>query len=139
MSQLRRGLRAIRYAWRNTRSALLLLWYRGLYAGFRVGGRVRLGRGVDINVITGGSLTLGEDSEIEANVQITAEGEVSIGPRAFIGRGSVIASALAVQIGADALFAAYVTVRDQDHGVDQGGTSYSQQPKTSSPVMIGNN
>jgi acetyltransferase-like isoleucine patch superfamily enzyme len=110
-----------------------------LYSGFRAGRGITLSGGVDINVIGGGSLTLGDDCYIEQNVQITAEGQVTIGARSFVGRGSVIASSHSVIIGADALIAAYVTIRDQDHAIGDVVLPYRHQGKETSPVKIGNN
>jgi acetyltransferase-like isoleucine patch superfamily enzyme len=139
MEFLRRGLRALVYAGRAMRSRLLIGWYRCLFSGLRIGRRVHFGRGVQLRVVKGGSLQIGDDVVIEANCMLIAEGALSIGPRSFIGTGSIIVASDEIRIGSDALIAAYVTVRDQDHRFDRPGRPFHAQGLVAEPITIGDN
>lgn len=107
-----------------------------LYPGFQCGKGARLGRGVDISVLNTATLLIGERTIVEPNCQIRSDGTLKIGPDSFVGRGSVIVAAEYVEIGADALIASGVVIRDQDHG---RGRPHRVQPLVSSPVTIGTN
>jgi acetyltransferase-like isoleucine patch superfamily enzyme len=136
---LRRGVRALRYGWRALRSAALLAGYRLQYSGLVAGRNVRLGRGTYINVASGGRLVLGDNVVIDSNVHLTADGgSIEIGRDSYVGIGAVIVAAERISIGADALIAAYATIRDQDHG-HEPGTPYHAQPLITAPVTIGHN
>lgn len=139
MQPLRKGLRGLRAGWAAIRSAALLGWYRSLYSGLKVGRRVRLGRGVHISVVRGFSLTIGDGVEIERDCQLISEGELSIGSGSFIGTGSIIVAAERLAIGRNALIAAYVTIRDQDHRLDDPTLPYNRQGLVTAPVTIGDN
>jgi acetyltransferase-like isoleucine patch superfamily enzyme len=104
-----------------------------------VGRRVRLGRGVYINVVKGGHLEIGDDVHVDSHAQLTAEGELMIGANTYVGSGTIIAASGSMTIGRDVLIAAYCTIRDQDHRVDQFERPYRLQGLTHSPVRIGNN
>jgi len=134
---LHRGFRALRYSWWAARSWIVLSWYRLLYPGLRVGRGVRLGRGVDISVVRGASLDVGDRVQIDSHVRLTAEGDLAIGPDSYVGVGSIIVSANRVTIGRDALIAAYVTIRDQDHRIE--ARPFREQSLISVPVEIGDN
>jgi acetyltransferase-like isoleucine patch superfamily enzyme len=92
-----------------------------------------------VNVVDGGSLHIGEGSNIEAGCQLVTEGELRIGPRAFVGTGSVIVANQRVIIGCDALIAAYVTIRDDAHKMEPGDLPYNRQGLATAPIDIGNN
>lgn len=134
---LHRGFRALRYTWWAVRSWIVLSWYRLLYPGLRVGRGVRIGRGVDISVVRGAYLELGDHVQIDSHVRLTAEGDLAIGPDCYVGVGSIIVSANFITIGRDALIAAYVTIRDQDHTIE--AKPYREQSLISTPVRIGDN
>lgn len=119
-------------------SALRVWWLRLIYPGLKVGRRVELGSGVRIVVKRGGQITIGDRTAIEPNCLVVASaGTLEIGSDSFIGQGSVIAAHERVSIGADALIASNVTIRDQDHGT--GATPYRLQQYVTRPVTIGSN
>ena len=115
------------------------MWYRALFKDFSTGRRVRLGPAVSINVIKGGRLHLADDVFVDANAQLIAQGDIKVGPRGFIGRGSVVVSRESILIGADALIAEYVTIRDQDHGTSESELPYNKQGLPTAPIEIGEN
>ena len=139
MSILPRALRAIRIGGERARSALVVVWYRSLFPGMEVGKGVRLGRNVRIDVMDGASLIINENVQIESRCQLVSHGHLSIGPNSFVGMGSVIAATEAIYIGSDALIAAHVTVRDQDHRSDRLDIPYRLQGLLSKPIVIGDN
>jgi acetyltransferase-like isoleucine patch superfamily enzyme len=137
--QPRRGLRALRYACWALRSWTVLTWYRCLYADLRIGCGVRLGRGVYINVVKGGSLHIGDKVHIDSHAYLIAEGHMAIGAHSYVGVGATIVAFEDIRIGANALIAAYATIRDQDHRLDRLTSPFREQGLVSSPVHIGDN
>jgi acetyltransferase-like isoleucine patch superfamily enzyme len=101
---------------------------------------VRLGRGVYVNVASGGRLIIGEGTWIGSHAHLTADGgTISIGADSFLGDGTIIVATHRIEIGRDALIAAYVAIRDQDHGFDRPDLPYRAQPLKTGPVKIGSN
>jgi acetyltransferase-like isoleucine patch superfamily enzyme len=98
-----------------------------------------LGARVHISVLRGSKLSIGDKVEIERDCQLISGGELSIGDCGFIGTGSVIVSAQRLLIGRDTLLAAYVTIRDQDHVLDDCAVPINRQGLVSSPIEIGDN
>jgi acetyltransferase-like isoleucine patch superfamily enzyme len=64
---------------------------------------------------------------------------MSIGANGFVGTGSIIVAAERVVIGEDALIAAYVTIRDQDHRLDDCTVPTNRQGLVTAPIEIGAN
>lgn len=63
-------------------------------------------------------MTIADNVVIDAFVNLTADcGTIEIGADSYVGVGKVIVAAEQISIGRDALIAAFVTMRDQDHGV----------------------
>jgi len=107
-----------------------------MYEGLVVGRDVTLGRGATLRVVKGGRMVIGDGSRIEAGCDLVSYGLLEIGPRAFVGRGSILVATDRISIGADALIAAYATIRDHDHSV---GARQSRGDLTMAPVIIGDN
>lgn len=139
MEQVRRALRALRYAWWAFRSLVVLSWYRLSYSGIKVGRGVRLGRGVYISVVKGGILDLGDDVHVDSHSYITVEGELTVGAGSYVGVGCTLVAHDKITIGPDALIAAYVTIRDQDHRIDRFDMPYRKQGLVAAPICIGRN
>lgn len=129
----------MRYAWCAVRSAVVLTWYRCLYADLRVGRGVRLGKSVYISVVKGGYLNIGDNVHIDTNAFVTAEGPLSIGANSYVGVGAVIVALEGISIGPNALIAAYATIRDQGHRFDGVDIPYREQGNVGSPIRIGSN
>lgn len=83
-------------------------------------------------------MTIGAGTRIEAGCDLVAYGLLEIGPRAFVGRGSIVVATHSVCIGADGLIAAYATIRDHDHSIDRE-RPFNRQDLKMSPVIIGDN
>lgn len=109
-----------------------------MYSGLVVGRDVRIGRGATLRVVDGGRMVIGDGCRIEAGCDLVAYGALELGPKAFVGRGSVLVATDRISIGADALIAAYVTIRDQDHSIDPD-RPFNRQGLSMAPVMIGDN
>ena len=139
MEQVRRALRALRYAWWAFRSLVVLSWYRLCYSGIKVGRGVRLGRAVYISVVKGGFLDLGDDVHVDSHSYITVEGKLTVGAGSYVGVGCTLVAQDKITIGPDALIAAYVTIRDQDHRIDRRNMPYRKQGLVASPISIGRN
>ncbi|HXG81557.1 MAG TPA: acyltransferase [Sphingomicrobium sp.] len=135
---LHAGFRAIDRAWFRGRSTVRLAWARLLYPGLSIGRNVLVGPGVRFRVLNNATLRVGDGARIEARVELHSDGMLTIGTDAFIGPGSIIVAAERVDIGHDALIAAHVTIRDQDHR-SEPGTPYRLQGLESAPVRIGDN
>jgi acetyltransferase-like isoleucine patch superfamily enzyme len=119
---------------------LRLLRWQLRYGGIRAGRGVRVGRGVTMIAARGGSIVIGDEAVLERGVHLAAEvGRLEIGAHAYVGRGTVIVAIERVAIGADALIADYVTIRDQNHGTARADIPYRRQELTSRPVAVGRN
>jgi acetyltransferase-like isoleucine patch superfamily enzyme len=139
LGHLRRAARAVRYAWWTIRSHVLVGWYRCLYEGLEIERGVHLERNVHLSVVRGGRLRIGENTAIKAGAAIDVEGELVIGPNSFIGPGTIIVAAERISIGEDCLIAAYATIRDQDHVIEDPAAPYRAQGRVSTPISIGRN
>jgi len=133
------AFRAIDRFWFRARSNARLCWFRLLYPGLSVGRDVRIGPGVRFRVLNGAKLIIGDGTRIDANAEIHSDGYLSIGRDAYVGSGTIIVAAEKVAIGDDALIAAYVAIRDQDHRTELGDRPFRLQGLETSPILIGNN
>lgn len=86
-----------------------------------------------------GSLNIAGSGVVKTGSEIIASGgALTIGARAFIGTGTIIACRESIAIGDDALIAEYVTIRDQDHRYG-GDVPTAQNGFETAPIIIGNN
>lgn len=91
-----------------------------LDGGVDFGKNVFIGKSVTLKTTDGGSISIGDNVSIENNSYIYAQqGTIRIGRNVFIGSGAQIVCKRSVIIGNDALIAAYVVVRDANHGMRQ--------------------
>jgi acetyltransferase-like isoleucine patch superfamily enzyme len=101
---------------------------------------VTIGRGVEIHVSDGGVLNIGASVTIKPNcIIVVKRGRLDIGPRVFLGWGTVVCANQKVSIGDDCLIAEYVTIRDQNHGTTPGEIPFNQQEMKSKEIAIGKN
>ena len=135
---LARMLRAIPIAIDMVRSRMLIAWLKASYPGLTVGADVIIQPGTRIRMLTAATISIGDRSVIERRCTLTSEGRLIIGADSFVGAGSVIVAAQFIEIGADALIAANVTIRDQNHGT-AAGAPYRTQPLATGPIKIGRN
>lgn len=63
-------------------------------------------------------------------------GPVTIGARSLINTGCFIGATFGIEIGADALIAEHVTIRDGNHG-RKPGRPFNEQPMEGGPLVIG--
>lgn len=125
-------------ALRIARSELRVAWLRLINPALTIGRRVEIGPGVRILLRKGGRMRIGERTVLEPNcLVVAAGGTLEIGADSFVGQGSVIAAHENIRIGADALIASNVTIRDQDHGTS--ARPYRCQEFVTSPIVIGSN
>jgi acetyltransferase-like isoleucine patch superfamily enzyme len=133
------GFRAVDRLWINARSLTRLSWFKLLYPGLIIGRHVVIGRGVRFRVLNSATLRIGDRVQIDANAELHSDGFLSIGSDAYIGTGTIIVAADRIEIGNDALIAAYVTVRDQDHRSKRIDGLYRTQGLETSPIAVGTN
>ena len=128
--------------WREVISSALLLFYRiAFYPNFSVGDNVTLQNGVKISITDGGKVSLGSGTTISAGSMLIAKsGQLSIGEHGFVGRQCILVAIDEVAIGADALIAERVSIRDQQHSFEESmATPYRLRESTSSPIVIADN
>jgi carbonic anhydrase/acetyltransferase-like protein (isoleucine patch superfamily) len=95
--------------------------------------------GVSVNATDGGRIVFGAHCSVDRNATLIAKfGSISMGEGGHVGIGTVIVARESIQIGANALIAEYVTIRDQDHLFDGSGIT-SQSGFSTAPIVIGNN
>ncbi|MCB2080631.1 MAG: acyltransferase [Novosphingobium sp.] len=104
-----------------------------------------LGRGTQIaqhvvlRISDGGSLVLGNETQIDRQCCLIAKyGRLGIGRGGFVGQGSVIVARESITIGDDVLIGEYVTIRDQDHRFG-GPEATARNGFETAPIVIGNN
>ena len=135
LRKLRLGLTLLA---RALRRALLRSLLPLLEPGIRLGRRVDVGGRAELRVTCGGTITIEDGVSIERDVLIHAEGgAVVIGRDGFVGRGSHIVALESVIIGADALIAAGVVIRDGDHRFDDPSRPIREQGHDVRPIRIG--
>jgi acetyltransferase-like isoleucine patch superfamily enzyme len=98
----------------------------------------KCGKGVFVSCTDGGKLIIGSNVYLGNNVKIIVQGgDVYIGDNSYIGDGVIIASKEEIKIGADALIAEYVVIRDQDHSLD--ADPINKTGFKTAPIVIENN
>jgi acetyltransferase-like isoleucine patch superfamily enzyme len=126
-------------AYDRLRSRIKILRFSLAYPALQFGRGVTLGRESQLLVCDGGALHLGDNAELEFLARIEAKGgKVDIGRDSFIGRGTIIVGHDRISIGANALIAEYVTIRDHDHEFETTGPTAASGMRKA-PILIGTN
>lgn len=71
--------------------------------------------------------------------RVSSSGSIVVGERTSFNYGCVLVSHQRIEIGEGCLFAPNVHVYDFDHGMEQDGVFYREQPTVTAPVHIGDN
>jgi len=104
----------------------------------RSGRGVRLGRRVQLEVLHGGELILGDGCRIGDRTRIVVQGgRVEIGAGATLGERCIIVAHERVSIGAGAWLQDGAVMVDFDHVVDDVELPIRAQPLVASPITIG--
>lgn len=120
------------------RSAVRPWWLRH-GRGISIGAGGSIGRGVVVRAVAGGQVVIGKRVHLGDRARLVSDGgEIVIGDDGFVGPGTLVASAVAIRIGRDALIGEGVSLRDADHGTGPD-EPYRGQPLVTAPVTIGNN
>jgi len=132
-------LRGMPLAYDQVCSRLQRLRLSIAYPAIQFGRGVSLGREINLLAVDGGVLRLGDDTALGLRTSIQAKGgQIYIGKDSFVGQGSIIVAHDRISIGAHALIAEYVTIRDQDHEFEAGKPAAASGMRTS-PILIGTN
>ncbi|MBW3652332.1 MAG: acyltransferase [Actinobacteria bacterium] len=106
--------------------------------GVRRGRGVRLGRRVQLEVLHGGELILGDGCRIGDRTRIVVQGgRVEIGAGTTLGERCTIVAHERVTIGAAARLCDGAVLVDFDHVVDDVELPIRAQPLVSAPIAIG--
>jgi acetyltransferase-like isoleucine patch superfamily enzyme len=107
-------------------------------SGVHKGRRVEIGRRVQLEVLYGGELILGDGCRIGERSRIVVQGgRVEIGPGATLGERCTIVAHERVEIGAGAWLEDGAVLVDFDHVVDDVELPIRAQPLICSPITIG--
>ena len=89
----------------------------------------------------GGRIILGRGVHIARNVEFSVPkgGSLTIGDRAFVGRGVVISAHKSVVIGADSLLGEYVCIHDNNHVTKEPNRPIAAQGFESGELVVGVN
>lgn len=99
---------------------------------------VYLGKRTIVKTTDGGKVVIDANVSIEDDVVIYAQfGTIHIKKNTFIGKGSQIIAKEYIEIGEDSLLAAYVIIRDTNHGLKKDQL-INKQEDTIKPIIIGN-
>lgn len=130
-SFFRRTFRSIGFKWR-------VLYFKLFADGVELPWSAQLSRGVRLHATDNGKIIVGSGVAIGPTSLIQAKGGVVvIGAGVFVGQGCVIVAQNSIHIGAGVLVAEYVSIRDQDHCVDNG-LALSKSGFVVDPIFIGN-
>lgn len=103
----------------------------------RFGEGATLGRQVDLRTTDGGTIRIGPGVRIDDYAVLYAQrGSINLGANGYVGVGTHIVAGASIDIGRDALIAAYCVIRDSNHGMEPG-MPMARQPQRSQPVRIG--
>jgi acetyltransferase-like isoleucine patch superfamily enzyme len=120
-------------------SRLRIRYFAIAYPQVRFGAATFLGRRSWIQATDGGEIFVGDGVAVGDDcVMLAKGGRVALGKDGFVGRGCVIVSVSEICIGAKALIAEYVTIRDQDHEFEGDGVTANSGLRVSA-VQIGDN
>lgn len=109
------------------------------YPDVRLGENVTLSVSSKVQATDGGVMQIGDGVSIGPHALVLCKGgSLTIGARGFLGRGCVVVALASIEIGADALIAEYVTIRDQDHDFEGKGSTAGSGMRVS-PIKIGDN
>ena len=115
-------------------------WISTRFPELSFGVRVSIGPRVIFRITDGAALVIGSGTNIERDSTIIAKrGSIVVGEKSFIGHGCTIVANSAIQIGADCLIGEFVTIRDQNHGIEFSGVPFAKQRMVFSPISIGSN
>lgn len=134
---LRRIVRAAGRLTNFVSSELRKAYIRRAYA-VTFGSHVTVERGAVIRTFDGGSVVIGAGTHVWQNAVIEAKAApITIGARSLINTGVFIGASFGISIGADALIAEYVTIRDADHAFDDPEAAINTQGMQGREVLIG--
>lgn len=133
-----RILRGLSQTFEKANSWALITWFKACYPGLSIGSGVLIRGGTRIRVLNGATMSIGDRTVIERNCLLKSDGMLSIGQDGYIGPGSTIVAACSIAIGADALIAENVTIRDQNHRTSADGP-YRLQGLDTGPIAIASN
>lgn len=118
-------------------SEIRKLYFRTAY-DVRFGPNVVVERGVTIRAFDGGSIKIGAGTHIWPNAIIEAKcAQITIGPRSLINTSVFIGASFGISIGADALIAEHVTIRDADHVTNDHRVAFNRQGMDGGKIVIG--
>jgi acetyltransferase-like isoleucine patch superfamily enzyme len=105
---------------------------------------VELGAGVILQdhvrlQVRGGAIRLAEHVQVRDHCELKSGGELTVGARAVIGRGSTLHCEQRVSLGAHVGLAPLVTILDSDHAADGSGKWFLDQPLLVEPVVVEDN
>ena len=125
----------IRTGWLRLRLGLV---QRMAGARVSIGRRVCLGRRVQVFLLPGGELEIGDGVRLHDDVMLVIHSgaRLTLGPGAYVGPGGEVHARELVEIGAGCLLAGQVVVIDHDHAFDLV-SPVREKEVVSSPVRVG--
>jgi acetyltransferase-like isoleucine patch superfamily enzyme len=134
-----RAFRAIPIIAEAIGSELRIRYLAIAYPRVRFGAGAALGRGSRIQATDGGEIIFADGTAIGAYCLVRAKGgRIRLEKDVFVGQGCVIVSASEISIGAKALIAEHVTIRDQDHEFESDRATIDSGMRIA-PIKIGDN
>ena len=104
---------------------------------------LELGPSVTMNAVRielrGGSVIVGEKSNIRDFTVLKSDGMLRIGSRVLVSFSCVLHCTEEIEIGDFCGLGEFVSVTDSDHAVDGSDVPYAQQPLVVEPVLLGRN
>ena len=115
-------------------------WILTRFPDLSIGVGVSIGPRVLFRITDGAGIVIGSGSHVGRDTVLVAKrGSICIGENSFVGHGCTVVANSTIQIGADCLIGEFVTIRDQNHGIEYSDVPFSKQEMVSSPISIGSN
>lgn len=129
-------IRALRKIASVLRKARIRLISRGRVS---FGDKVLVDAGVVFRVSGDAEVNIGENAFVGRHSLIVAKGSrIAIGANTHLSHGLTLVATQSIAIGSDCLIGEYVTIRDQDHGIESGAL-FRLQECVAAPIQIGSN
>lgn len=133
-----RVLRGLRVIGGRCRGRIHIVYLSIAYPAVQLGENVFVGN-CRLLATDGGAIAIGSGASVGVLARVEAKGgAIDIGRDSFIGQGTIIICRSRISIGAKALIAEYVTIRDQDHEFEAGKPAADSGMRIA-PIQIGDN
>lgn len=96
-----------------------------------------MGPGTRLEFFDAGTLSVGRAVHATGDLTLHMGGPLVLGDEVYLARGCFVSCHRHVEIGSKSAFGEYVSIHDNDHGLDAADVPVADRPRTYGPVKIG--